>query len=364
MEKRVLGRSGLWVSVMGLGTGTFGAFGDVTEEDCVRLAHCAFDGGVTLVDTADFYSFGESESIVGKAVKDRRDRLVIATKVGMPISDDPNEKGGSRRWITASVERSLRRLQTEYIDLYQLHQPDPHTAIEETIATLGDLVRAGKIRYFGTSNLTPAQVMEAGLTARLRGLTAPHSEQSAFSIFERRPEAELLPACETLGMGFLAYSPLEGGWLSGRYRRGAATHTSARQRFRPAHFDVEAEVNRGKLDAVEALMEIADHAGLTLSQLAIGFVLSHRAVSGALLGGSNLEQVQANIAAAGVRLSDETLDRIDAVAPPGRSLVGGERATPAMVDKALRRRPQAIDLQTDGRGEAIRRMFTAGQATN
>jgi aryl-alcohol dehydrogenase-like predicted oxidoreductase len=280
------------------------------------------------------------------------------------MSDDPNEKGASRRWITASVERSLKRLQTDYIDLYQLHQPDPHTAIEETLGALNDLVRAGKIRCFGTSNVTAALAMEAGFTAQARGLTAPHSEQSAFSIFERRPEAELLPACERWGMGFLAYSPLEGGWLSGRYRRGAPAHVSARQRFRPAHFDVQAEANRGKLDAAEALMGVARDGGMPLSHLAIGFVLSHRAVTSALVGAGKMEQLEANIAAAEVRLSDEVLDRIDAIAPPGRSLAGTERATPAMLDKALRRRPQIPDPRVDGRGEAIRKMFAGGQASD
>jgi aryl-alcohol dehydrogenase (NADP+) len=357
VEKRVLGRSGLWVSVLGLGTGTFGAFGDATEDECIRMAHCALDGGVTLVDTADFYSFGESETIVGKALKGRRDRLVLATKVGMPMSDDPNEKGGSRRWITAAVERSLKRLQTDYIDLYQLHQPDPNTAIEETLGAMTDLVRAGKVRCFGVSNSTAAMVIEAGFTAAARDLIAPHSEQTAFSIFERRPEAELLPACEKFGMGFLAYSPLEGGWLSGRYRRGAPSYASARQRFRPVHFDVEAEQNSAMLDAVEALVAIAQDAGMSLSELAMGFVLSHRAVTCALAGASRLEQLQANIAATERRLSDAILDRIDDVVAPGRSLTGVERATPAMQDKALRRRPQPAQAGSDAPGEAIRRMF-------
>jgi len=200
-------------------------------------------------------------------------------------------------------------------------------------------------------------VVEAGLTAAARDLIGPHSEQTAFSILERRPEAELLPACEKFGMGFLAYSPLEGGWLSGRYRRGAPSHASARQRFRPIHFDVEAEQNSAKLDAVEALVVIAQEAGLTLSELATGFVLSHRGVTCALAGASRPEQLQANIAATEKRLSDEILDRIDQVVAPGRSLTGVERATPAMQDKALRRRPQPVQAGNDAPGEAIRRMF-------
>ena len=363
MEKRLLGRSGLWVSVLGLGAGSFGAFGDASEEDCIRMAHCAFDGGVNLIDTADFYAFGESEAIVGKAVKGRRDKLVVTSKVGMAMSDDPNEKGGSRRWITASVENSLRRLQTDYIDLYQLHQPDPNTAIAETLGAMNDLVRAGKIRCFGLSNSTAAMVVDAGLTASGLGLIAPHSEQTAYSILERRPEAELWPACERFGMGVLAYSPMEGGWLSGRYRRGAKVDASARQRFRPAHFDVNAEQNRERLDAVESLAGIAQEAGVPLSHLALGFVLSHRAVTTALTGASRLEQVEASIAAAQARLSDEILDRIDAVVGPGRSLAGSERATPATTDKTLRRRPQADTGARNGPGDSIRMMFK-GAATS
>lgn len=360
MEKRLLGRSGLWVSTLALGAGQFGSFGDVSEDDCIRVAHCAFDGGINLIDTSDFYSFGESEMVVGKAIADRRDKVFISTKTGMPLSEDPNDKGGSRGRIMRSVDASLKRLGTDYIDLYQLHQPDAGTAIEETVDTLNNLVKAGKIRYFGTSNFTAALVTEAVFTARLRGLGQAHSEQDAYSIFERRPEGELLPACEKYGLGFLAFSPLEGGWLSGRYRKGVKAHKSARQRFRPAHYDADAEHNRHKLDAIEALVAVAETAELPLSTLALSFVLGHRAVTSAIIGGTKIEYIQQHLAAADVRLPDDVMDAIDAISPPGRSLTGTHPSTPALLDKALRRRPQLADLTTVGPGHAIQRMFVAG----
>lgn len=336
MENRVLGRTGMWVSTLGLGTGQFGAFGQLREKDCVRMAHAAFDGGINLVDTADFYSLGEAETITGKAIAGRRDKLLVATKCGMPLSEDPNHAGSSRKWITESVEGSLERLGTDYIDLYQLHRYDPHTSVDETLHALNDLVRAGKIRYFGVSNSPAHFLVEGQLRAELRGLVAPHSEQASYSLLHRSVEADVLPVCHRYGIGFLAYSPLYGGWLSGKYRRGREAERTARQRLQPGRFDLQLDENAPKVEAVEALAGIADAAGVSLSHLATAAVLAHEAVSCALVGGSKLSHVEDYLAGQDVRLSDEVLDAIDAVVAPGSSLEVGP--SPVAMDKNLRRR--------------------------
>lgn len=337
MERRTLGRTGLKVSVLGLGTGQFGAFGQTDEVQSVRLAHCAFDGGVNLIDTADFYSMGEAETYTGAAIKGRRDRVIVATKCGMPISEDSNERGGSRRWITASVEASLRRLGTDYIDLYQLHAPDYDTDLEETLGAMSDLVRAGKVRYFGTSNTSGMRVAEAALKARLGGHIAPHSEQQSYSIFVRGPEAELLPACLEYGAGVLAYSPLDGGWLSGKYRQGKTAEASPRHRLQPAKFDTESDANQRKLEKVEALAAIADEAGIEMSHMGIGFVLAHPAVATALIGGGKVSYIEQHLKGP-AKLSDGVLDRIDQVMKPGETFTPGGFGHPALTDASLRRR--------------------------
>lgn len=363
MEKRVLGRTGLWVSTLGIGAGQYGAFGKTTESDCICIAHAGFDGGVNLIDTADFYSFGESETIVGKVIADRRDRIILATKCGMPMSDDPNERGASRRWLRASVERSLRRLGTDYIDLYQCHQPDPATPIEETVEAMTELVREGKIRYFGLSNSPAALVTEAVLRGQLRGAGKIQSEQSAYSIFNRRPEAELLPACEALGVGFLAYSPLDGGWLGGRLRAGVNAEATARQRLNPTRFDLTSPANGEKLQCVEALGALAAEAGLALPHMGIAFVLSHRAVTSALVGGSSLEQMQAHLAGQDVRLADDVLDRIDAIVTPGVNMPEAPNPSPALKDASLRRRSTKTVGPDGGRGEFFRTLVADEKTT-
>jgi aryl-alcohol dehydrogenase-like predicted oxidoreductase len=349
MEKRILGRTGMWVSALGVGTGQFGAFGQTTEAECIRLTHAAFAGGINLIDTADFYSFGEAETITGKAIAGRRDKVVLATKCGMAMSDDPNERGGSRRWINLSIDRSLKRLGTDYVDLYQLHAPDPATPVEETVEAMSDLVRAGKIRHYGLSNSTPGHVTEAALRAQLRDAASPQCEQSAFSIFNRGPEADLLPECEKFGLGFLAYSPLDGGWLSGKYRRGGNVEPTPRHRLQPAKFDMNTTANGPKIEAVEALAVVAAEAGITFAHLAIAFVLSHRAVTCALVGGNRLDHIEAHLAGQSVRLSDAILDRIDAIVPPGVNMPEPSRRTPALLDPAQRRRrPVVVEQQATG----------------
>jgi aryl-alcohol dehydrogenase (NADP+) len=304
----------------------------------VRIAHAAFDGGINLIDTSDFYSFGEAEIITGKAIAGRRDKVVLTTKCGMQFSEDPNERGGSRRWIKTAVDRSLKRLNTDYIDIYMLHQPDPATEIEETVDAMNDLVRAGKIRYFGTSNFTAQMISEAQLRARLRTLLAPHSEQSSYSIFNRTAEIDLLPTCLHYDLGFFAYSPLDSGWLSGKYRRDHDYAKTPRHRLQGAKFDLKAEANERKLDAAEALIALADEAGISMPHLAIGFVLAHKGVTTTLVGSSKLEHIETHLRGQTVIVSDEVLDRIDAIVRPGTIMPHTEPSSAGLADKQLRRR--------------------------
>lgn len=354
MERRILGRTGLSVSVLGIGAAQLGAFGLSDEAECLRVAHQCFDAGVNLIDTADFYSLGKSEKLVGKVIADRRDKIILATKCGMPLSEDPNERGGSRRWIMTAADRSLKRLNTDYIDIYQLHAPDPHTEIEETIGAMNDLVKAGKIRYFGTSNFTGQLCSEAQLRAKIAGFTPPHTEQSAYSIFHRGPETELLPADYKYGVGFLAYSPLDGGWLSGKYRKAREIEKSPRQKIQPGKFDLSDTANADKLERVEKLAALADQAGMDLGHLAIGFVLAHKAVSCALVGGSRADHFTAHLTGDTI-LSDDILDEIDRIAPPGANLPEDSFGGLWGMDKELRRKkrsaPTAAEL------EATRRML-------
>lgn len=340
MERRILGRTGISVSVMGVGAGMFGQFGQTTEETCVRIVHAALDGGINLVDTADFYSSGESETIVGAALKGRRDKVVLATKCGLPMGDDPNEKGASRRWIMKAVEASLKRLQTDYIDLYQMHRPDPDTDIAESLDALTTLVREGKIRAFGSSTFPAEDIVEAQLTAQNKGLMGLHSEQPPYSIFTRAIEADVLPVCEKHNVAVLAYTPLDGGWLSGKYRRNQVAEVSARQRLQPSRFDTDSEINQRKLDAVEDLAALAQEAEIELSHMGIAFVLQHPAVTTALVGGGKVEYMEKHLAGADVRLSDELLDEIDKIVPPGVNMNAADRGyvPRAVADKTLRRR--------------------------
>lgn len=337
MEYRVLGRTGLRVSTLGLGAGGFGAFGGLDEATSVRLAHTAFDGGINLIDTADFYSLGESELYTGKAIADRRDKIILATKSGLPMSENPLERGGSRLWITRAVESSLKRLGTDYIDIYQLHQPDLDTDLEETLDVMNDLVRAGKIRYYGVANSTARLISEGQLRAKLKNIVAPHTEQSSYSLFDRYPERELLPACHEYAMGFFAYSPLDGGWLTGKYRKGQDPERTARQRLQPAKYDMTTAENKSKLEKVEALAKLAHEFGVELSQMAIGFVLAHHAVSCALIGGSKVEHIQKHLDGQDVVLSDDVLDMIDGIIPPGEGSGSGHVVQANLANTELRR---------------------------
>jgi aryl-alcohol dehydrogenase-like predicted oxidoreductase len=321
MEYRPLGRTGVSVSQMSLGAMMFGAFGNPDHDDAVRIIHKALDAGINLIDTADGYSAGESEQILGKALTGgRRVSVVLAVKFGLPFDKDPNHRGASRRWITEGVEGSLRRLGTDWIDLYQVGVPDPSTDIDETLGALSDLVRAGKIRYFGASKVPASQIVEAQWVADRRGHGHFRTEQPPYSMLTRAIEYDVLPTCQRHGMGVLAYSPLAGGWLSGKYRKGrkvSGPGSAARLQRLPARYDATDPSNAAKLDAADALGALADEAGLTLVQMAVAFATRHPAVTSTIIGPRTTEQLEGYLAADEIALSGEVLDRIDKIVAPG-----------------------------------------------
>jgi aryl-alcohol dehydrogenase-like predicted oxidoreductase len=298
----------------------FGAVGNPDHEDCVQIIQRALEAGINFIDTADAYSRGESELIVGKALAGgRRDEVVLATKVGLPFDSDPNHRGASRRWITEALEGSLRRLQTDWIDLYQLHVVDPNTDIDETLGVLSDLVHAGKIRSFGASKVPASGIAEAQSIAERRGRERFRTEQPPYSMLVRAIEFDVLPTCQRHGLGVLAYSPLAGGWLSGKYRKGQVVSgpgSATRGQLFPGVYDSANPANAAKLDAADALGALADEAGITLIQMAIAFATHHPAVSSAIIGPRTREHLEGYLAADGVELSGELLDRIDQIVPP------------------------------------------------
>jgi aryl-alcohol dehydrogenase-like predicted oxidoreductase len=342
MEQRRLGRTGVSVSKLCLGAMMFGDWGTKDHGESIRIIHRALDAGINFIDTADVYSRGESEVIVGEALAGgKRDDIVLATKVHSPMDEDPNHRGNSRRWIIREVENSLRRLGTDWIDLYQIHRPDPDTDLDETLGALTDLVRAGKVRYIGHSTFPASAIVEAQWTAKEHGRERFMSEQPPYSILTRGIEAEVLPACARYGMGVISYSPLAGGWLSGRYRRGAEVTepASAARRALANRFDMSLAVNQRKLDAAEQLAELADKAGLTLVQLAIAFVLRHPAVTAAIIGPRTMEHLESQLAAADAGLPGDVLDRIDEIVPPGVTINPADNGwvSPALQAAARRR---------------------------
>jgi aryl-alcohol dehydrogenase-like predicted oxidoreductase len=342
VEHRQLGRTGVSVSKLCLGAMMFGDWGTKDHDESIRIIHRALDAGINFIDTADVYSHGESEVIVGKALAGgRRDDIVLATKVHSPMDEDPNHRGNSRRWIMREVEDSLRRLGTDWIDLYQIHRPDPETDIDETLGALTDLVRAGKVRYIGHSTFPAPAIVEAQWTAQERDRERFRSEQPPYSILTRAIESDVLPTCQRYGMGVIPYSPLAGGWLSGRYRKDSEVQgpmSPARQRL-ANRFDMSLAVNQRKLDAAEQLAEVAEKAGMTLIQLAIAFVLRHPAVSAAIIGPRTMEHLESQLAAADVDLPDDVLDRIDEIVPPGVTLNPADNGwvSPALQPAARRR---------------------------
>jgi len=339
MEYRALGPTGVSVSPLCLGAMMFGAWGNTDHDESIRIIHRALDAGINFVDTADVYSRGESEEIVGKALAGRRDTVVLATKVHGRMGDDPNQYGNSRRWILQEVDNSLRRLRTDWIDLYQIHRPEPDTDIDETLGALTDLVRAGKIRYFGSSTFPAHEIVEAQWVAQRRGRERFVCEQPPYSILVRGIERDVLPVCARYGMGVLSWSPLAGGWLSGRYRKGEEPPQSTRAQRIPKRFDLSLPENQRKLEVADRLAQLADEAELSLVHLAIAFVLRHPAISSAIIGPRTMEQLESQLGAAEVSLSDDLLDAIDDLVPPGTILNPADAGyTPPSLEPSARRR--------------------------
>ena len=339
MNHRPLGRTGVSVSHLCLGAMMFGAWGNPDHDESIRIIHTALDAGVTVIDTADVYAQGESEEIVGKALKGRRDDIILATKFHGAMGDDPNRHGSSRRWIIRAVEDSLRRLDTDWIDLYQVHRPRTDTDIDETLGALTDLVRQGKIRYLGASTFPASQIVEAQWVARDRGLQRFVTEQPAYSMLVRRIEDDILPTCQRHGMGVMSYSPLTGGWLSGRWRKDGGQQASSRASRLPERFDLSQPANQRKLDAVEALAQLADDTGISLIQMAIAFVLNHPGITSAIIGPRTMDQLESQLAASEVVLEPGVRDRIDEIVAPGTTInpVDNSFDNPALAPAARRR---------------------------
>ena len=340
MNQRNLATTGVKVSPLCLGAMMFGSWGNPDHGDSIRIIHRALDVGINFIDTADVYSRGESEEIVGKALADgRRENVVLATKVHGTMGDDPNEFGNSRRWIIREVENSLRRLKTDWIDLYQIHRPEPDTDIDETLGALTDLVRAGKVRYIGSSTFPASQVVEAQWVAQRRGRERFVCEQPPYSIMVRGIENDVLPTAQRYGMGVIPWSPLAGGWLSGRYRKGAELPSSHRAERIPSRYDMSLPGNQRKLEMADELAGLAEEAGITLIEMALAFVIRHPAVTAAIIGPRTMDHLESQLTAADVELSDEVLDRIDQIVAPGVNLNPGDAGwqNPALEPAARRR---------------------------
>jgi aryl-alcohol dehydrogenase-like predicted oxidoreductase len=340
MELRTLGRTGVHVSPLCLGAMMFGAWGETDHAAATRIIHRALDAGINFIDTADVYSRGESEEIVGKALGDgRRENVVLATKFHGTMGDDPNQAGNSRRWIFQEVEASLRRLRTDWIDLYQVHRWDPWTDHDETLGALSDLVAEGKVRYVGSSTYPAAQIVKAQWIARERNHQRFVCEQPPYSILVRAIEADVLPTCQEFGMGVIPWSPLAGGWLSGRWRKGSDDLTSRRSALIPQRYDLSIPANQAKLDAAEALAQLAEQAGISLIHMALAFVIRHPAVTAAIIGPRTLEQLESQLGADEMELDASILERIDEIVPPGLNINPTDAGwtNPALAPAARRR---------------------------
>jgi aryl-alcohol dehydrogenase-like predicted oxidoreductase len=346
MEYRTLGRTGVKVSALCLGAMMFGPWGNTDQDECVRMIHQALDGGINFIDTADVYGEGRSEEIVGEALRGRRDDVVLATKVHGRMGTRINDEGNSRLWIMREIENSLRRLQTDHIDIYQIHRPQPDTDTEETLGALTDLVRQGKVRYIGCSTFPAFQIVEAHWASERRGLERFVCEQPPYSIFVRHNEVDVLPVCRQYEMGVIVWSPLAGGWLSGKYRRGQGVPEDSRAKRYAARgspiarrYDPTTPENERKLDLVEDLANVADKAGISLTHMAIAFTLAHPAVTSAIIGPRTPDQLADLLAGADARLDEEILDAIDELVPPGTTLNEADRGwePPWMAPEARRR---------------------------
>ena len=340
MKYRNLGTTGVKVSEFCLGAMMFGAWGNTDHDDCIRITHAALDAGINFIDTADVYGEGESEEILAKALRGRRDDVVLATKCHLAMSDEPNHQGSSRRWIMKAVEDSLRRLDTDYIDLYQMHRLQAGCDHDETLGALSDLVHAGKVRYIGSSTYPPSAIVEAQWVAERRNRERFVCEQPPYSVLYRAVEAEVLPTCQRYGMGVIPWGPLGGGWLSGRWRKGAQEMESSRANRIPHRYDLSKPGNQRKLEVVDELAVLAEELGLSLIHLALAFVLNHPAITAAIMGPRTMEHFESQVGATEVHLDADVLDRIDKLVPPGTNIVTSDNGyvPPALLNKSLRRR--------------------------
>jgi aryl-alcohol dehydrogenase-like predicted oxidoreductase len=339
MTHRTLGRTGVHVSPLCLGAMMFGDWGNKDHKESNRIIDAALEAGINFIDTADVYSRGESEEVVGRAIKGRRDDIVLATKFHGTMGDDPNEAGNSRRWVFREVEASLKRLQTDWIDLYQVHRWDPWTDHAETLGALTDLVRQGKVRYIGSSTYPAAQIVKAQYVAKAHGFQRFVTEQPPYSLLVRHIENDVLPTALEYGMGVIPWSPLAGGWLSGKWRKGQETPQSTRAARIPGRFDMSKPENQAKLEAADALAQLAEESGMSLIHMALAFVINHPAVTAAIIGPRTLEQLESQVGAADVTLSADVLDRIDAIVAPGETVNPVDRgwSNPALEPSARRR---------------------------
>jgi len=341
MELRAFGRTGVKVSPLCLGAMMFGAWGNRDHDESIDVIHAALDAGINFIDTADVYSGGESEEIVAKAIQGRRDDIVLATKVHGNMGADPNMSGSSRRWILRECEESLRRLDTDYIDLYQMHRPRPDTDIDETLGALSDLVHQGKVRYIGSSTFPASAIVEAQWVSERRNRERFVCEQPPYSMLVRGIEYDVLPTCERYGIAVIPWSPLGGGWLSGRWRKGADDLTSHRAARIPTRYDLSLPGNQQKLEAADALAQVADEAGISLVHLAVAWVLNNPAVTSAIIGPRTMEQLTTQLGATDVALDADLLDRIDEIVPPGTTFNPSDAGyQPPMVADPQRRRRQ------------------------
>ena len=320
MEYRTLGATGLKVSPLVLGCMMFGPRGNNDHDECIRIIHRALDAGINFLDTANVYSTGVSEEIVGKALKGRRDEVVLATKVHGEMGPGPNDRGNSRGHIMRQVEASLRRLQTDYIDLYQIHRPDPTTPIEETLRALDDLVHQGKVRYLGSSTFAAWELVESYWVSDRQHLERFVCEQPPYSILSRGIERDVLPVCKKYGTGVIPWSPLHRGYLSGHYRKGQAPppeSRAARDRF----FDpLESPSGQRKLAIVEELLPLAEELGVTLAEYALAWTLANPTITAPIIGPRVMGQLEGVLRVPEIHLPAEHLKRIDQLVPPGTDL--------------------------------------------
>lgn len=339
MQYRTLGHTGIQTSSLALGAMNFGKLGGTTQAEVNTLVGTALDAGINFVDTADVYSGGESEEMLGKALVGRRDEVVLATKAGLPMGDRIGQRGASRRWLTAALDASLRRLGVDHVDLFQIHRWDPATSDQETLAALSDLQRAGKIRHFGTSTYPAYRLVQAQWAAAKSGLGRFVTEQPNYSILQRGVERDVLPVAQEYGLGVMVWSPLASGWLSGAVRRDREVTTN-RAAFMPQRFDLADPANQARMDAVEKLVALAEEAGLTLIQLALAFVTAHPGVTAALIGPRTSDHLASQLAAAEIVLTSDALDAIDEIVAPGKDLAPHEKndAPPALLEAIQRRR--------------------------